>query len=259
MTPERLQRERTFHEGRSARRRIALSDGELRFEDAEWLDHESWVRDTFALLGDLDGKRVLDFGAGEGLSSVVLARMRAEVFAFDLAHGNALLAARRARANGVGERVHLQEMAGEALGYRDRAFDAVYGNAILHHVDIDTAGRELSRVLRPGGVAVFSEPWGGNPFLEFVRRFVPYRGKDRTPDERPLREEEMQKLRRWFPSLEVRGYQLLSMIRRQFPWRPLVRFLGAIDRALLRLFPGLGRYCRYAVIVLRKDAAGEGG
>ncbi len=116
MTPERLQRERTFHEGRSARRRIALSDGELRFEDAEWLDHESWVRDTFALLGDLDGKRVLDFGAGEGLSSVVLARMRAEVFAFDLAHGNALLAARRARANGVGERVHLQEMAGEALG-----------------------------------------------------------------------------------------------------------------------------------------------
>ncbi len=259
MTPERLQRERAFHERRSARRRAALSEGELRFEDAEWLDHESWVRDTFALLGDLDGKRVLDFGAGEGLSSVVLARMRAEVFAFDLSHGNALLAARRARANGVGERVHLQEMAGEALGYRDRAFDA--GLRERHPA---SRGHRYGRPgalpgAAPGRGGRLQRALGGNPFLEFVRRSVPYRGKDRTPDERPLREEEMQKLRRWFPSLEVRGYQLLSMIRRQLPWRPLVRFLGAIDRALLRLFPGLGRYCRYAVIVLRKDAAGEGG
>ncbi|MEE9276462.1 MAG: class I SAM-dependent methyltransferase [bacterium] len=254
MREERIRREREFHRARSSRREESYAVEDLRLEDAAWLSHESWVGDAFDLLGDLRGKRVLDYGAGDGSSTVVLARRGAEVFAFDIAHGNNVLAGRRARANGVGGRVHLQEMAGEALGYRDGAFDAVYGNAILHHLDLDEAGDELARVLRPGGVAVFSEPWGGNPLLEFVRRCVPYRGKDRTPDERPIRPADVEKLRRRFPGAEVRNYQLLSMIRRQFPWPPLIALLEAIDRALLDLFPGLGRYCRYAVIVLPKDA-----
>lgn len=251
MYVDRVKREREFHEAQSARRDEEVSTEALRFEDRAWLDHENWIRDTFDLLGDLRDKRVLDYGAGEGWSSVILARRGAKVAAFDIAHGNTLLAARRAAANGVGDRVALQEMAGEALGYREGVFHAAYGNAVLHHVDLDSAGRELLRVLRPGGVAVFSEPWGGNPVLEFVRRHVPYRGKDRTPDEQPLRGEDVEKLRAFFPALEIRPYQLLSMVRRQFPWRPLIRALEWVDRGLLRLFPFLWRYHRYVVLVLR--------
>ncbi|MEE9241049.1 MAG: class I SAM-dependent methyltransferase [bacterium] len=253
MSQARQRREREFHEQRSAGREKSLADEALRFEDPEYIDHESWVRDTFELLGNLRGKRVLDYGTGDGMSATSLARRSGEVFAFDIAHGNAVLSTRRARANGVADRVHLQKMAGEYLGYRDEVFDAIYGNAILHHVDLDLGGREMARVLRPGGVAVFSEPWGGNPVLEFVRKYVPYRGKDRTPDEKPLRHEDVEKLRLHFTDVELRGYQLFSMIRRQFRWRPLVSFLEVTDRALLRMFPGLQRYCRYAVIVLRKD------
>ncbi len=252
MSRDRLAREREFHEERSAARGERLTDESLRFEDSEYVDHESWVRDTFELLGDIRGRRVLDYGTGDGMSATVLARMGGEVFAFDLALGNALPSGRRARANGVGERVHLQEMAGEALGYRDESFEAIYGNAILHHVDLDLAGREMARVLRPGGVAVFGEPWGGNPLLEFVRRNVPYRGKDRTADEAPIRHRDVEILRRHL-RIELRGYQLFSMIRRQIRWAPLIAFLEALDRRLLALFPGLQRYCRYAVIVLRKD------
>ncbi|MEK6711186.1 MAG: class I SAM-dependent methyltransferase [Nitrospinota bacterium] len=253
MNGDRVRREREFHEQRSAGRSGGLSEEELRFEDAVYLDHETWVRDTFALLGDLRGKRVLDYGAGEGLSSVVLARRGARVVSFDIASGNVRLTARRARANGVP--LHLAQMAGEALALRDGAFDAVYGNAVLHHVDLDRAGAELRRVLRPGGVAVFSEPWGENPVLEFVRRRVPYRGKDRTPDERPLRLADVARLKARMPLAEVRGYQLLSMVRRQVGWRPLVAFLEGVDAVLLRLFPGLWRWCRYAVIILRKEGA----
>ena len=217
------------------------------------MDHESWVRETVDLLGDLRGKRVLDYGTGDGMSATVLARLGGEVYAFDIALGNAALSARRARANGVSDRVHLQEMAGEALGYRDGSFDAIYGNAILHHVDLNLAGKEMARVLRPGGVAVFSEPWGGNPVLEFVRKRVPYRGKDRTDDEEPIRHRDIEILRKHLPWVEMRGYQLFSMIRRQFRWKSLVSFLEIIDRILLRVFPGLQRYCRYAVIVMRKS------
>ncbi|MDA0999458.1 MAG: class I SAM-dependent methyltransferase [bacterium] len=253
MSSSRVRREREFHEAQSARRAGEISGEALRFEDRTWLDHEDWVRDTFDVLGDVRDKWVLDYGAGEGWSSVILARRGAKVAAFDIAHGNALMASRRAAANGVGDRVALQEMAGERLGYRSGVFQAVYGNAVLHHVDLEAAGRELLRVLRPGGVAVFSEPWGGNPVLEFVRRHVPYRGKDRTPDERPLRVEDVEKLRALFPTLEIRPYQLLSMIRRQFPWRPLIRALEAADGRLLKLFPSLWRYCRYVVLVLRTE------
>ncbi|MEE9257544.1 MAG: hypothetical protein V3V56_10305, partial [bacterium] len=99
---------------------------------------------------------------------------------------------------------------------------------------------------------VFGEPWGGNPLLEFVRRNVPYRGKDRTADEAPIRHRDVEILRRHL-RIELRGYQLFSMIRRQIRWAPLIAFLEALDRRLLALFPGLQRYCRYAVIVLRKD------
>lgn len=247
-----MRREREFHEARGAIREKSFQDHELRFEDKVYVDHESWVRDTFDLLGDLNGKRVLDYGTGDGMSATSLARRGGEVFAFDIAHGNNVLSLRRARANGVEKCVHLQDMAGEYLGYRDEVFDAIYGNAILHHVDLDLGGREMVRVLRPGGVAVFSEPWGGNPILEFVRKHIPYRGKDRTQDEEPLRYRDVEMLRNLFHDVELRGYQLLSMIRRQFRWWPLVVFLEAIDRVILRIFPGLQRYCRYAVIILRK-------
>ena len=64
MSRERLRRERRFHESRSGDWSKRLSDRELRFEDGAYLDHESWVRDTFALLGDLRGRRLLDYGTG---------------------------------------------------------------------------------------------------------------------------------------------------------------------------------------------------
>lgn len=255
MIQERLRREREFHDLRSTEKEKKLSYVLLQFQNSEYLDHESWVRDTFTLLGDLHGKKVLDYGTGDGRSATVLARLGGEVFAFDIAHGNAVLASKRARANEVESRVHSQEMAGEYLGYQDEVFDVIYGNAILHHVDLGLGGREMFRVLRPGGVAVFSEPWGGNPILEFVRKYVPYREKDRTPDERPMRHSDVEELRRTFPEIELRGYQLFSMVRRQVRWKPLIRFLERVDTILLKIFPGLQRYCRYAVIVMRKKSS----
>ena len=76
---------------------------------------------------------------------------------------------------------------GQRLPFADRAFDRVWGSAVLHHLDLRSAAGELFRVLRPGGVAVFCEPWGENPLLNWARRRLPYPGKDRTPDEQPLR------------------------------------------------------------------------
>lgn len=253
---DRRTAEQHFHDRQAADRaadfRTRRTD--LRFADADYLDHETWVRPAVAKLGDLRGQRVLDYGCGHGMAAVVLARGGATVTAFDLSPGYVNEARERARANGVAVECDVAD--GEALPFPAASFDAVWGNAILHHLDLNRAGRELARVLKPGGVAVFCEPWGGNPVLSFARRFLPYPGKDRTPDERPLTRRDLAPLRAIFPVVEVEGFQLIGMIRRA--WRSgrrgrgaTTRILDAADRRLLRACPPLQNWCRYVVITLR--------
>ena len=67
--------------------------------------------------------------------------------------------------------------------FADATFDLVVGRSILHHLDWEVAIREVSRILKPGGVAVFTEPLGGNPAAKLIRKLTP---KARTRDERPI-------------------------------------------------------------------------
>jgi len=249
---DRRTSEQLFHDGQAADRAEAFRSGraELRFDDSAYLGHETWVGPAFAKLGSLDGKRALDYGCGHGMAAVVLARAGAEVTAFDLSPGYVAEAQDRLRAN----EVHGKCVAADAecLPFSDGAFDVVWGNAILHHVDLARAGRELFRVMSPGGVAVFCEPWGGNPALAFARLYLPYPGKDRTPDERPLTRRDLRPLRAIFPRVEVEGHQFLGMVRRAWPHPRVCGALDAADAHLLRACPFLWNLCRYVVIVLRK-------
>jgi SAM-dependent methyltransferase len=250
----RLHSEQIFHDRQAAGRRAAL--GDLVFADEGYFDHESWIRPAFARLGDVAGRRVLDFGCGHGMAAVVLARRGACVTAFDLSPGYLAEARARAAANGVA--VDFVQADGERLPFADASFDGVWGNAVLHHLNLDRAGGELRRVLRPGGVAVFCEPWGENPLLNWARRQLPYPGKERTPDEAPLRLRQVRQLRRHFPALEIQGFQLLSMARRVVRRPGLIWALEHGDAALLRRIPGLWRWCRYVVLALPRSAMASG-
>jgi len=243
-----------FHHDRQAQARAAdfrRRRDDLRLADADYLDHESWVRPAFAQLGDVCGKRILDVGCGHGMASVVLARRGAVVTGIDLSAGYVAEAAARAEANAV--QAFFTQADAENLPFTDESFDAVWGSAILHHLDLNRGGRELRRVLRPGGVAVFCEPWGGNPLLSLARRRLPYPGKDRTPHERPLCRRDLIPLRTIYTTVEVQGYQLIAMLRRL--WRRESRCGGLLDRcdaALLRWLPILQNWCRYVVVTLRR-------
>lgn len=252
---DRLEAEREFHDRQAAGRAASFRSGraELRFGDESFLDHETWVRRAFAILGDLRGKRALDYGCGHGMAAVVMARAGAAVTAFDLSPGYVAEARERAAVNGVA--VECVTADGEHLPFPADSFDAVWGNAILHHLDLARAGRELWRVMRPGGVAVFCEPWGGNPLLALARRRLPYPGKHRTPDEVPLTRRDLDPLRAIFPGLEVEGFQLLGMVRRVWGNRRICAACDSVDRRLLRWVPPLRNWCRYAVVTLRKPPA----
>jgi SAM-dependent methyltransferase len=252
---DRLIVEQEFHDRQAAERAESFRTGRANqvFPDEKYVAHETWIRPAMIKLGDMPGKRALDYGCGHGMAAVVLARAGAMVSAFDLSPNYVAEARERAAANGVSVECTVADA--EALPFPDDTFDAVWGNAILHHLDLARAGRELHRVMKPGAVAIFCEPWGGNPLLAVARRWLPYPGKSRTPDERPLRAADLASLRTLFPGLSLEGAQLLGMIRRFR--RPVNRpgLLDRLDSRLLHWFPSLANWCRYAVIALRKPAS----
>jgi SAM-dependent methyltransferase len=256
MAAPRLAAEQYFHDRQAAGRAASFrAADDLRFDDDSYLDHESWIRPAFAQLEPLAGVSLLDFGCGHGMASVVAARRGAIVTGFDLSPGYLDEAARRAWANGVG--VSFLQADGERLPFADGSFDRVWGNAILHHLDLPRAARELHRVLRPGGVAVFCEPWGDNPLLSLARRHLPYPGKQRTADEEPLRSRDLVPLRDVFGNVSVEGFQLLSMVRRLRRGGALLRGLDRADDWLLERVPFLRRFCRYVVLTLRRGLYNE--
>jgi SAM-dependent methyltransferase len=250
---DRLHEEIAFHDRQAHSRAAAFRDDDaLRFSDDDYLCHETWIRPAMDRLGNVASLRVLDFGCGHAMAGVVLARRGGQVTALDISGGYLHEARRRALANGA--EVTFVQADGERLPFADASFDRIWGNAILHHLDLSRAAPELYRVLSPGGVAVFCEPWGENPILDWARYRLPYPSKHRTRDERPLREGDLLALRAAFAHVEIEGYQLLSMARRLLGASRLSRALEWCDRRLLKRVPSLSRYCRYVVLTLRRGA-----
>ncbi len=181
---ERLSTEKIFHDRQARGRAASFTCADtLRFEDNSYLDHETWIRPALAHLGDVAGLPVLDYGCGHGMAAVVLARRGAHVTAFDLSRDYLAEARRRAAANNV--KIEFVQADAERLPFADGCFARIWGNAILHHLEPRRAACELYRVLQPGGIAVFCEPWGANPVLAWARRRLSYPGKERTPDGPP--------------------------------------------------------------------------
>lgn len=243
----RIAAERDFHDRQAADRAAWFRHrpDDLVFADDAWLEHESWIRPALDSLGAVRGRRVLDLGCGHGMAAVVLARRGARVTALELSGGYLRESLARARANGV--RIAAVQADGHRLPFADAAFDRIWGNAVLHHLDLAVAGPELRRVLAPGGCAVFCEPWRGNPLLEWARRRRNRAGRHHTADERPLGPAEVAVLRTFFPDLRLQGHQLLGLAARRLPHR-FGHLLHRCDASLLRCMPRLTHLCRYVVL-----------
>ena len=106
------------------------------------------------------GRRALELGCGTGVFLERVARGGALLFGLDLSQD--LLARARARVGAL-PNVRLTCGNAEQMPYPDGCFDAVYGSSVLHHLDLERALRDVFRVLRPGGLMVFTEPNILNP------------------------------------------------------------------------------------------------
>ena len=212
-----------------------------------------WRQHAFETLGDLRGKRVLDICCGYSMTPIVLALSGAEqVVAVDVSPVSLEKVEAVAELRGVSARVKTHCGPVESLPFEDDSFDRIYGGAALHHLVLDQAVVELSRLLAPDGVAVFQDPLGHNRLLEFARDNLNYAGKHAAKGtDHPLTVTEIERFGRNFKSMSWRGFDLIASVSRAA--RPLKRLrapLEKIDRAIFRVAPGLQRYARFAVITV---------
>jgi SAM-dependent methyltransferase len=201
-------------------------------------------------VGDLQGKRVLEYGCGLGRLTVVLARSGAKVTAFDLSAASIEATRERLEYNGLADRVELVVASGEHLPFPDASFDVVIGKAVLHHLDPVAGSRELARVLVPGGRATFSEPLGTNPLVVFAREHLPYPGKHERGADVPLTREDIRTWMAPFAAGKLRPIQLTAMIERAFGFDTAFPVLRRLDDVILRAVPGTWRLCRYGILYL---------
>lgn len=118
---------------------------------------------TFELLGNVKGKKILDFGCGTGIYAKILTRKGALVKGFDISK-NMLDIAKKENPT-----LDLREGSGYKIPFNEQ-FDIVLASLVVHYMkDWDLMFREVSRVLKRGGVFIFST---GNPVYDSRKKVV---------------------------------------------------------------------------------------
>jgi 2-polyprenyl-3-methyl-5-hydroxy-6-metoxy-1,4-benzoquinol methylase len=206
----------------------------------------------FDLVGDVAGKDVLDCGAGTGWGSIIFARKKAKkVIAIDVSDGMLALLRKLAQINGVKSVIHTQRTAIEDAVFEDQSFDVIFCSDILHHADLEEAMVRIYQWLKPGGIAVFSEPLANSKFLTAIRRLVPVKSIG-TDTERGLNLKEIKEQAIKFSEFTFKEFQLFSRLDRVIKNQRVNRALLSFDSWVLKHFPALRYFARIIVFRVRK-------
>jgi len=179
----------------------------------------------YQLLGDLTDSHVLVYGCGNDSAAIWFAKAGANVDAIDISpksiENQKLIAAK------TGVKINAFVMDAHRLEFPSNRYDIVYGNAILHHLEIEKAAGEIHRVLKPGGKGIFRDVMKGNLFLQAFRFFTPFW---RTPHEHPLTNNDFALLNKKFLKCEIDQYILSSL-----PYLFLARIMNNVIFRRMRL------------------------
>ena len=246
---ERVEREqRAYDEGRVFEESLKL---QTRFRHVFFCPNTRW------LLGYVDeiiarkapGGVVLDYGCFTGdLYEQLAPYQPARIVGIDISRQGIETARARFPAG------EYAVMDAHRTTFGDATFDLVVGRSILHHLDWEVAIREVARLLKPGGMAVFTEPLGGNPAAKLIRRLTP---RARTKDERPVEREQIRFADRVIGSGRHRFGNLLSVplamatsLVLQSPDNALLKAADPLDRLIART--PLKYWMRQAVLAWEK-------
>jgi SAM-dependent methyltransferase len=234
--------------------RLRMTDWNLRRYIDPPADTPYPLEYAFHAIGDVRGKTVLDYGCGNGENSLPLVNRGARVIGIDVSGDLLDLARQRLALHGLADRATFLAGSAHDLPLPDRSVDAVMGIAILHHLDLDLAAREVHRVLKPGGIAVFQEPVRNSRVLKALRAMIPYRSEEVSDYERPLTDGELQRFSSRFACMHTRAFslpfinlaQVVPVLRRR------ILAIYKVDGWILKRTRALDRFAGIRVLVLTK-------
>jgi len=266
VTNEIIAREEAFHDNWAASVNVESILVDESFESCtapEGRQIKTW-------LGTLSGKSLLDLGSGLGEGAVYFAKQGANVTAVDLSGEMLEVVKRLAAHHKVSVTTH--KSPADNISIPDNTFDVVYAGNLLHHVDIATTLKEVHRILKPGGMAVFTDPLVHNPLINVYRRIA----QDvRTEDEHPLHMKQVEMFRSIFSRVKYECYWFFTLWiflrfllvegvnpNKERYWKkiiteharlePIYTPLEKLDTIFLKLFPYFKRHCWNIVICCEK-------
>lgn len=184
----------------------------------------------FSLLEkEVKGKRVLDYGCGNGVHLPLLARYAREVIAIDLSQPSLDIAAQRLKKEGLDTTVSLINMDCEHLAFPDNSFDVIFDSGTFSSIDLDRALPELARVLKSDGCLIGIETLGHNPLANLKRMLNKKTGK-RTEwaSSHIFKLSDLPRVRTYFDATDIWFFHPFSFIL-----FPLTR--TSLGRALFRI------------------------
>ncbi|HEX8565847.1 MAG TPA: methyltransferase domain-containing protein [Pyrinomonadaceae bacterium] len=217
-------------------------------------DTAYYLEYAYHLLGDVRGRRVLDFGCGNGENTILLARHGADVFSMDISTESIKVARKRLEVNNLNDAVRFFTGSAHDIPLADESVDVVFGMAILHHLDLPLAAKEVFRVLKKGGRAIFQEPVRNSKLVWFVRNLIPYEQPDLSPYERPLTDDELKTFAQDFSGYKSRAFALpyLNLTELFTDNEKFLRPLRQFDRKVLQAIKPLDYYASIRIVEMTK-------
>ena len=190
------------------------------------------------LINNCSGRRVLDYCCGDGQNTVFLAKNGADAFGIDISPVSIQNAKEKAEKKGL-KNASFLVMDAEKLEFEDNFFDLIVCSGVLHHLNIEKAYQELSRVLKPGGKIICDEPLAYNPIFQLYRKLTPHL-RTKWEAEHILKKRDINLAKKYFDKVEKRFFHLFTLLAvffRNVPFifNPFLAFLGFIDSLILRL------------------------
>ncbi len=201
----------------------------------------------YSLLENISEKKILDCCCGYGFTSVKCARRGANVCGVDISPKMVYIAKRNADFNKVADKTNFYVMSAQKLDFDDNSFDYAVGLGALHHLNLDLAGREISRVLKPGGIAIFLEPRLPFKWLVVLRSLLPNKCYE-SPGGGQLEDKDVERFGTYFSSVKLQHFLLLRKLIRFPIINKFSHQLDDLDFFLIKKFSFL-KYLYFAFVL----------
>jgi ubiquinone/menaquinone biosynthesis C-methylase UbiE len=198
-------------------------------------------------------KKILDFGCGNGVHSVFLAREGGQVTAIDLSENQLVLAKKRIEKSGLFDKVNFIKMDCEKLNFPNESFDIIFNGGTFSSIDLKSTLPQLAKVLKKDGFLVGIETFGHNPITNLKRKLNAVLGKRTSwAEEHIFNQNYLALANDYFGQIKVDYFHLISWAAFPFLDFPggnfLLKFLEFFDKVFLKI-PFLKKYTFKVVFV----------